>query len=136
MSSEQPGHRVPRFSTVHWALCVPAGCTAADVQASLADFLTEYIAGTGIETEVKVNPALCQTRHQLWHDYFTDRTVLVWVGFALYGLLVVAATIYDYRVPPTGKGKAVAVRYSLILSLVERLTVLLTPVFVNHQRNG
>ncbi|XP_050088709.1 nose resistant to fluoxetine protein 6-like [Anopheles aquasalis] len=94
-----PGHRVPRFSTVHWALCVPAGCTAADVQASLADFLTEYIAGTGIETEVKVNPALCQTRHQLWHDYFTDRTVLVWAGFTLYGVLVVAATLYDYRVP-------------------------------------
>ncbi|XP_049535745.1 nose resistant to fluoxetine protein 6-like [Anopheles darlingi] len=99
-----PGHRVPRFSTVHWALCVPAGCTAADVQASLADFLAEYIAGTGIETEVKVNPALCQTRHQLWQDYFTDRTLLVWAGFALYGLLVLGATVYDYRMA-TGKAE-------------------------------
>ncbi|XP_053678565.1 nose resistant to fluoxetine protein 6-like [Anopheles nili] len=92
-----PGHRVPRFSTVHWALCVPAGCTAADVQLSLGEFLQHYIADTGLHTEVKVHPALCQTKHHIWQEYFTDRTLLVWCGFVLYGLIVLLSTLYDLK---------------------------------------
>nr|XP_049463329.1 nose resistant to fluoxetine protein 6 isoform X3 [Anopheles coluzzii]XP_049463331.1 nose resistant to fluoxetine protein 6 isoform X4 [Anopheles coluzzii]XP_049463336.1 nose resistant to fluoxetine protein 6 isoform X6 [Anopheles coluzzii]XP_049463339.1 nose resistant to fluoxetine protein 6 isoform X7 [Anopheles coluzzii] len=94
---DDPGHRVPRFSTVHWALCVPAGCTAADVQQSLGAFLHHYIADTGLQTEVKVHPALCQTKHYIWHEYFTDRTLLVWCAFALYALLVLSSTLYDLK---------------------------------------
>ncbi|XP_050075613.1 nose resistant to fluoxetine protein 6 [Anopheles maculipalpis] len=93
-----PGHRVPRFSTVHWALCVPAGCTANDIQQSLGEFLRAYVTDTGLQTEVKVHPALCQTKHYIWHEYFTDRTVLVWYGFLAYGLLVLASTLYDLKV--------------------------------------
>ncbi|XP_052900787.1 nose resistant to fluoxetine protein 6-like [Anopheles moucheti] len=92
-----PGHRVPRFSTVHWALCVPAGCTAQDIQLSLGEFLRQYVIDTGLETEVKVHPALCQTKHYIWREYFTDRTMLVWYGFLLYGLLVLASTLYDLK---------------------------------------
>uniref|UniRef100_A0A240PJW8 Nose resistant-to-fluoxetine protein N-terminal domain-containing protein n=1 Tax=Anopheles atroparvus TaxID=41427 RepID=A0A240PJW8_ANOAO len=92
-----PGHRVPRFSTVHWALCVPAGCTAEDVQQSLSEFLQHYIADTGVQTEVKVHPALCQMKHYIWSEYFTDRTRLVWYGFLLYALLVFASTLYDLK---------------------------------------
>ncbi|KFB40132.1 AGAP000629-PA-like protein [Anopheles sinensis] len=103
-----PGHRVPRFSTVHWALCVPAGCTAEDVQQSLSEFLQHYITDTGIQTEVKVHPALCQTKHAIWREYFTDRTWLVWYGFALYAALVLASTLYDLKSHDKGKANACA----------------------------
>lgn len=93
---------MPRFSTVHWALCVPAGCTAADVQQSLGAFLHHYIADTGLQTEVKVHPALCQTKHYIWHEYFTDRTLLVWCAFALYALLVLSSTLYDLKFQTKG----------------------------------
>ncbi|XP_052873828.1 nose resistant to fluoxetine protein 6 [Anopheles cruzii] len=96
-SLHDPGHRVPRFSTVHWALCVPAGCTAADVQLSLGEFLQAYINDTGIGTEVKVSPDLCQTKHHIWLEYFTDRTLLVWCGLALYLALILVATVYDWK---------------------------------------
>ncbi|XP_058064194.1 nose resistant to fluoxetine protein 6 isoform X2 [Anopheles bellator] len=113
-SLHDPGHRVPRFSTVHWALCVPAGCTAADVQLSLGEFLQAYINDTGIGTEVKVSPALCQTKHHIWREYFTDRTLLVWGGLALYGLLVLVATVYDYKQADGAERAELLTAFSLI----------------------
>ena len=44
----QPGHRVPRFSAIHWALCVPASCNASDVQVALSDTLQRHTEGTGV----------------------------------------------------------------------------------------
>ena len=50
----QPGHLGPRFSVIHWALCVPASCNASDVQVALSDTLQRHTEGTGFDFQVRV----------------------------------------------------------------------------------
>jgi hypothetical protein len=57
----QPGHILPRFSAIHWALCVPASCSASDVQVALSDTLQRLAEGTGFGFKVRVTDDMCQT---------------------------------------------------------------------------
>lgn len=57
----QAGHRVPRFSMINWALCVPSTCTHLDVEHSLGDYVQNLTAGTGISFELRVEERMCQT---------------------------------------------------------------------------
>jgi hypothetical protein len=63
----QPGHRIPRFSAIHWAVCVPASCDASDVQLALADTLQRHVGGTGITFRVRVTAEMCQTKDDRLH---------------------------------------------------------------------
>ena len=58
----QPGHRVPRFSTINWALCVPSSCTFNDVENSLTMYLKNFTLGTGIQFKVRVDEEMCQRK--------------------------------------------------------------------------
>jgi len=63
----QPGHRVPRYSAIHWALCVPASCNASDVQVALSDTLQRHAEGTGFGFKVRVADDMCQTEDDRLH---------------------------------------------------------------------
>ena len=63
----QPGHRVPRYSAIHWALCVPASCNASDVHVALTDTLQRHTEGTGIGFKVRVTDDMCQTEDDRLH---------------------------------------------------------------------
>ena len=56
----QPGHRVPRFNTVNWAICAPSACSANDVETALKHTLAKHTAETGLKITVKVEPEMCQ----------------------------------------------------------------------------
>lgn len=58
---EDPGHRVPRFSSINWALCVPSSCTARDVEVGLKKTVRGILDGTEIEVRYEVSPAMCQS---------------------------------------------------------------------------
>ncbi|XP_008484289.1 uncharacterized protein LOC103520966, partial [Diaphorina citri] len=45
---EDPGHRVPRFSSINWAVCVPSSCSPQDVETSMESTLHKYLANTGL----------------------------------------------------------------------------------------
>ncbi|KAG8290628.1 hypothetical protein J6590_079025 [Homalodisca vitripennis] len=53
---DQPGHRLPKFSLVHWGVCVPSVCSPGDVQEAL-----RHVLGlrSEITTTVGVDPDLC-----------------------------------------------------------------------------
>ncbi|KMZ09816.1 uncharacterized protein LOC6740135 [Drosophila simulans] len=87
-----PGHRVPRYSLINWGLCVPSGCSARDVEYSVAEYLGNQTASTGITFNVRVEPQMCQVRDQRpW-----DRNTTWAVRFFLLVLSVaVLSTIYD-----------------------------------------
>ncbi|KAJ9599467.1 hypothetical protein L9F63_010054, partial [Diploptera punctata] len=61
---DDPGHRVPRFSSLHWALCVPASCEANDVQLALSELLHKHTEGTGLVFQVHVTPEMCQVKKE------------------------------------------------------------------------
>ncbi|XP_058443935.1 O-acyltransferase like protein [Malaya genurostris] len=92
-----PGHRVPRFSTINWALCVPANCTPQDVQLSLTEMLKDTVEGSGLQLKVSVEPELCVVENSIWDNYFTPATVKVWICFLVYLLVVVLSTLYEYK---------------------------------------
>ena len=58
----QPGHRVPRFSTINWAVCSPASCTSRDIEVSIRHALAKYTAPTGLKISVKVDEEMCQVQ--------------------------------------------------------------------------
>ncbi|XP_053696128.1 O-acyltransferase like protein-like [Sabethes cyaneus] len=92
-----PGHRVPRFSTINWALCVPSACSAKDIQHSLTEFLQDASEGTGIQLDVSVEPELCEVKNSIWEQYYTPTTLKVWIGFLVYLAIVFLSTFYEYK---------------------------------------
>ncbi|KAG8282146.1 hypothetical protein J6590_043690 [Homalodisca vitripennis] len=94
---EDPGHRVPRFSTVNWALCVPASCPAQDIELALASSVDRYLSSSSLEIRVHVDPDMCQVRHD---SIIPPPASLMAIGFFLAVMGVIAtATITDYMVP-------------------------------------
>ncbi|XP_014232927.1 O-acyltransferase like protein-like [Trichogramma pretiosum] len=73
-----PGHRVPRFGTINWAVCTPAACSAADVEASLRHQLARHQERTGLRIQVKVEQEMCQTRRA---EPLPTETILVGLLF-------------------------------------------------------
>nr|CAD7428548.1 unnamed protein product [Timema monikensis] len=57
-----PGHRIPRFSAINWAFCLPSTCTAEDLQQALQEAFEPYNNHTELALKVKVDPAMCYTR--------------------------------------------------------------------------
>ncbi|XP_059617038.1 nose resistant to fluoxetine protein 6 isoform X1 [Phlebotomus argentipes] len=91
----QPGHRVPRYSTINWALCVPSACSAADIELSLLEYAKEFTAATRIDLKVRVEREMCQTRDS---QPTIDQNTLI-VGGLFLAVLFLAAlmTLYDFR---------------------------------------
>ncbi|GFG30830.1 hypothetical protein Cfor_00758 [Coptotermes formosanus] len=89
----QPGHRVPRYSAIHWALCVPASCNASDVQVALSDTLHRHTEGTGIGFNVRVTDSMCQTQDDRLH--LPSSTIVVGAIFIIIAGFAVVATVCD-----------------------------------------
>ncbi|XP_023032742.1 nose resistant to fluoxetine protein 6 [Drosophila willistoni] len=87
-----PGHRVPRYSLINWGICVPAGCTARDVEYSVAEYLNNQTAFTGISFNVRVEPQMCQSKDQEPWDRNTTWAVRF---FVLILSVAILSTIYD-----------------------------------------
>ncbi|XP_063217541.1 O-acyltransferase like protein-like [Bacillus rossius redtenbacheri] len=90
---DDPGHRVPRYSTIHWALCVPHSCSAADVQASLEDLLQRHTRSTGVTFRARVDPEMCQVARG-WDLPWSS--IVVGLLFAAIVGVAAVATIWEY----------------------------------------
>ncbi|XP_046985969.1 nose resistant to fluoxetine protein 6-like [Schistocerca americana] len=89
---DDPGHRVPRFSSINWGVCVPRSCGAEDVQLSLEDALDSHTARTGVSTRVRVNPQMCYVQ-QSWLP--PASFLIVGSLFVVIIGIAVTATLYD-----------------------------------------
>ncbi|XP_050426584.1 nose resistant to fluoxetine protein 6-like [Adelges cooleyi] len=58
---EDPGHRVPRFSTINWAICTPASCSPSEIEREMHSILSKYVDTNEIRLRLKVDPEMCQT---------------------------------------------------------------------------
>ncbi|KAG5314333.1 NRF6 protein, partial [Acromyrmex insinuator] len=95
-----PGHRVPRFSNINWAICTPASCTAQDVKASLQHTISKYTAHTGLKISLQVDQNLCQVRPELVLSKATVATSLLFVTVFV---LTLVAAFYDHCKIPTSE---------------------------------
>lgn len=91
-----PGHRVPRFSTVNWAVCTPASCTADDVAASLQHAIVKHTAETGLKITLQVDKSMCQVKE----NPVPKMTIAISLFFVTVFVLTLVAAFYEhYRLP-------------------------------------
>jgi len=60
----QPGHFIPKFTTINWALCLPAACSAKDAEHALENALKDYNETVGIKFAVNVDPNMCYVKQK------------------------------------------------------------------------
>lgn len=60
----QPGHFIPKFTTVNWAVCLPAACSAEDARIVVEEALNDYNSTVGITFMVDVNPNMCYVKQK------------------------------------------------------------------------
>lgn len=95
---DDPGHFVPRFSTLSWGICVPSPCEPEDVEVILRDAIRHYQRTTGVVVRIKVNEQDCQIEKgaDRWERWLELPTVLTLSFYGVIILLVCVATIQDY----------------------------------------
>ncbi|XP_043525105.1 nose resistant to fluoxetine protein 6-like [Frieseomelitta varia] len=92
-----PGHRVPRFNIVNWAVCTPASCSFKDVETSIHEMLTRYTSQTGLKVTVKVNKDMCQVKNK---EPVPNETIFVSLLVMAIFVLTIVAALYDhYKIP-------------------------------------
>ncbi|PSN54851.1 hypothetical protein C0J52_12407 [Blattella germanica] len=89
-----PGQFAPRFTTINWAVCVPASCSPEDVQQSLVDALQDYNETIGVSFDVHVDPEMCYTKSDA-EKSFSIPTLCTLIFFAVVICIAVAATFID-----------------------------------------
>ncbi|RLU27575.1 hypothetical protein DMN91_001379 [Ooceraea biroi] len=97
-----PGHLIPKFTTVNWALCLPAACSAKDAKHTLENALKDYNETVGITFTVNVDPDMCYVKQK--SQIYSKETIGVLYFYAMIICLVIVATIRDYFVDMRGKG--------------------------------
>ncbi|KAG8034620.1 hypothetical protein G9C98_007696 [Cotesia typhae] len=88
-----PGHRVPRFSTVNWAVCTPASCSPQDVETSFKDKLAKYTTGTGLDVTIRVDREMCQVQRT---KSLPIATIIVGIFFAGVIILSIVSAVCDH----------------------------------------
>lgn len=59
----QPGHRIPKFASMYWALCVPHTCSNEDVKEAVISQLKK-LQISGLKKDVSLEKFMCQTRNE------------------------------------------------------------------------
>ncbi|RZF42114.1 hypothetical protein LSTR_LSTR006707 [Laodelphax striatellus] len=110
-----PGHRVPRFTNINWALCVPASCSASDVQEALMESLQQHLGPTGLRIRAHVDPEMCQQKSE---SIIPPRsTLLVLVFFILIIGVTSLATFCDNSLQnqkPTSRSMELLQSFSIL----------------------
>ncbi|CAO1376055.1 unnamed protein product [Diamesa tonsa] len=93
---DDPGHRIARFSTINWALCIPSTCSNYDVEMTLKEYVTRLSNDTGVSFKVQVNEDMCQVKDYDWIENL-DQNTLIAVCFFLAVLLISGlSSMYDF----------------------------------------
>nr|XP_022903854.1 nose resistant to fluoxetine protein 6 [Onthophagus taurus] len=87
-----PGHRVPRYSSIQWGLCIPDGCSNKDVELGVREGLKYIFNGTDFEFDMRLDEEMCQSsRVENWN-------LSTKIGFGFFGvviLLEILSTLYE-----------------------------------------
>lgn len=90
---EDPGHRVPRYSSINWAVCVPDGCSSEDLELALQQFLSTISLKTELKIQSQVQSSMCQTSRP---KQIPLSSILGMTFLASFAIFIGFATLYDY----------------------------------------
>ncbi|XP_033228277.1 O-acyltransferase like protein-like [Belonocnema kinseyi] len=107
-----PGHRVPRYSTINWAICTPAACSHHDVESSLRHTIAKYSPQTGIKISVKVDREMCQVQRTKPLPRETIIVSLFFLGIVAFS--VVAGICDHYDIPTNDVIHAFSLKRNLL----------------------
>ncbi|KAF6203729.1 hypothetical protein GE061_002063 [Apolygus lucorum] len=109
---DDPGHRVPRFSSMHWAVCVPKSCTPEDVEEAMTAAADRLSDGTGLKPTVRVNSEMCQVPNE---SGLPATTLFVGALFLVLSGIIVLSSVYDFfrSADPTSTGVEMLLAFSL-----------------------
>ncbi|CAK1551593.1 unnamed protein product [Leptosia nina] len=91
-----PGHFVPRFSTLSWGVCVPSPCSPKDVEVIITEATKQY-QRIGVTLNVEVDELDChvQQKGSWWEGWMEIPTLLTLSFYAAILCLVLIATCQD-----------------------------------------
>ncbi|XP_038213499.1 nose resistant to fluoxetine protein 6-like [Zerene cesonia] len=93
---DDPGHFVPRFSTLSWGLCVPSPCNADDAEIIIKDAIKHYHKlGISIRVQVDENDCHVDKKGDWWDEWIEVPTLLTLSFYGVILLIVTYATIQD-----------------------------------------
>ncbi|XP_046395284.1 nose resistant to fluoxetine protein 6-like [Ischnura elegans] len=93
-----PGHRLPRLSSINWGFCVPSSCSAKDLEVSVNDVVDNYVSGFDLKLSVTVNPEMCYTKHS-WKEQINAASIFCFLLLASLFALIFFATATE-RISP------------------------------------
>ncbi|CAH0717420.1 unnamed protein product, partial [Brenthis ino] len=95
---DDPGHFVPRVSTLSWGICVPSPCGPEDVEVVLRDAIKHYQYKIGVSVRVKVDEEDCHVKKgpNWWNEWLEIPTLLTISLYAIVLILVLIATLQDF----------------------------------------
>ncbi|XP_014212588.1 uncharacterized protein LOC106642345 [Copidosoma floridanum] len=89
-----PGHFIPKFTTVNWAVCLPAACSSKNAQKSIERALNSYNTTIGITFVVDVDSDNCYVKQK--PSSYSKETIGVLYFYAMFVCLAIIATLRDY----------------------------------------
>lgn len=90
-SISDPSHFLPRFTVFDWGICVPAACSAADIEDYLEDTLENYNA-TGVSVLVQLEDEDCYVKKSRnWNNLLKTEWELTATVAGVCFILVIAA---------------------------------------------
>ncbi|XP_041972846.1 uncharacterized protein LOC121728684 [Aricia agestis] len=93
---DDPGHFVPRFSTLSWGVCVPSPCEPQDVELMLRDAVKHYQKKLGVTIRIKVEEHDCHVKQGDWEDWLELPTIFTLSYYLVVVLIVIVATVQEY----------------------------------------
>ncbi|KAJ8878726.1 hypothetical protein PR048_019312 [Dryococelus australis] len=87
------GHFVPRYSTLQWALCVPASCRPGDVELGVVRSLARLNESSSLRVDARVEPDTCYSEQRA--PSWTPAATAVMFVFGAVVALVLIATLRD-----------------------------------------
>ncbi|VEN64207.1 unnamed protein product, partial [Callosobruchus maculatus] len=90
---EDSGHRVPRFSSIMWAVCIPSVCTHEEVEKGLSKAIQKITEGTDLKLRHKVYPENCHAKDKWETPTSTYVALFLLAGFISW---LIFATLYHH----------------------------------------
>ncbi|XP_034933729.1 nose resistant to fluoxetine protein 6-like isoform X2 [Chelonus insularis] len=123
-----PGHFIPKFTTVNWGLCIPAACTEVDAKNTMENSLSHLGNISGLKFTINVNESNCYVKHKVQN--YSKETIGVLYFYAMIVCLVIVATFRDFII--TNKDKQnYSERIIMSFSLKKTTKALFKPVDVD-----
>ncbi|RZF33765.1 hypothetical protein LSTR_LSTR008024 [Laodelphax striatellus] len=118
-----PGHFVPRFSSIGWGVCVPSSCDARSIEAGLMSMLAPLNSTPGLVVHPGVPPNACYKNPQT----LPISTLLALTFYAAVISLAIYATVVDKEPLKNAKNKGTGERLLHAFSLKGGLHAFLAP---------